>query len=130
MKFVVLASFNRRKNHCTSRAPKERVCESKERQKGKQPRGCQQQIKVIVTRLRHSSRMQRFRRELQIVYGSLSSPKASLPENLNDSQTELVAALLDEGHFKLYPPSIEYQKAFWRHVILSIENSGNVSECA
>jgi hypothetical protein len=81
----------------------------------------------VVTRLRHRSRMQR---ELQIVYGSLSSPKTSLPEDLNDIQTELVAALLDEGHFKFYPPSIEYQKAFWRHVILSIENSGNVSGCA
>jgi hypothetical protein len=72
--------------------------------------------------------MRRFQRELQSVYGSLSSPKDSLPGNLNERQTELVATLLDEDHFRTYPPSTEYQKAFWRHVILSIENSGNVSE--
>lgn len=82
-------------------------------------------MKVTVNKSQQS-----MQRELQSIYGSLSSPKDSLPGNLNELQPELFAALLDDGHLTAYPPSTEYQRAFWRHVILSIEMSGNVSECA
>lgn len=70
--------------------------------------------------------MEMFMHRLRAIYGSLSSPQTLVPETLSLSQNELVAALMDE-HFEQYPPSIEYQKRFWRHVVTSIEESGEVS---
>lgn len=65
--------------------------------------------------------------ELQILYGSLAPFKDHLPEELEHHQEELVMALLENDHFRKYPPSREFQRVFWRHIVYSIEKNGAVS---
>lgn len=67
------------------------------------------------------------RRELRATYGSLSQLAQSVLDILPEHQAELVAVTLEDPHFRSYPPSVAYQRSFWRQVVRSVEDSGEVS---
>lgn len=61
------------------------------------------------------------------IYGSLSSPKC-LPNSMGTNQDDLIEGLIFDEHFSTYPPSVSYQRVFWKHVVNCIEAADEVRE--
>ncbi|KAF9513011.1 hypothetical protein BS47DRAFT_1010622 [Hydnum rufescens UP504] len=57
---------------------------------------------------------------IQQVYGALL-PAKNLPEPLHTLQGDLVDQIILNPHFEIYPPSVTYQRAFWKYVTQTIE---------
>ena len=62
---------------------------------------------------------------LQQIYGALL-PANNLPDLLHTVQDNLVEKLILSPHFDRYPPSVTYQRSFWKYVTLGIEAEGEV----
>jgi hypothetical protein len=62
---------------------------------------------------------------IQQIYGALL-PAKNLPEPLHTVQGDLVDQIILNPHFEICPPSVTYQRAFWKYVTQTIEAAGEV----
>ncbi|TFK26675.1 hypothetical protein FA15DRAFT_637058 [Coprinopsis marcescibilis] len=70
--------------------------------------------------------------ELTRQYASLSAQNTLIYGNISHTtiQDFLIKNIISSDHFSQYPPSTQYQKSFWKRVIVHLESSSNEDEDA